>query len=172
MSSPRILSHTSETPTARLSVPFLETLKPNFSSHSWIRLSQAFPVCWRLPRPAGNRCARRHRYAAGQREGHFERSDGQGLRALVRRPARGRARGQKAEVRGVRRAREASLTTSNATSTRSTARAAYKRPQARSQPCIPCQVFWLEKDFQFASLIRKQPGQLPRPTSQRGNPDS
>ena len=51
MSSRRILSHTSGTPCARLSRPSLEISKPSLSSHSWKRLSQAFPVRWRWPRP-------------------------------------------------------------------------------------------------------------------------
>ena len=72
----------------------------------------------------------------------------------------------------LRRAREASLATSSATSTRPTALAACKRPQARVQTLHPLPRFWLEKDLQFAGLIRKQPGQSPRPTSKRGNLDS
>ena len=50
--------------------------------------------------------------------------------------------------------------------------AACKRPQAWGQASNPLHQFWLEKDVQFARLIRKHPGHLPLPTSLRGNLDS
>ena len=50
--------------------------------------------------------------------------------------------------------------------------AACRRPQARDHCYHPLQRYWLEKDFQFGSHIKKQPGQLPQRTSQRGNLDS
>ena len=111
---------------------------------------------------------------AGQREGHLARGVGscQGFRAVAGGPARGRARGQEGKDGGVRRASEASLAISNATSTESTVLVAFKRPQARDRASNPSPRFWSEKDCQVASPIRKHSGQLPVPTSLRGNLDS
>ena len=134
----------------------------------------AFPAGGCNANSHGDRGARRRGTAAGQREGHFARGVGrcQGLRAVAAGPARGRARGQESKDGGVRRASEASLAISNATSTQSTVRVAFRRPQARDPASNPSPRFWSEKDTQFESPIRKHPGQLPRPTSRRGNLDS
>ena len=104
--------------------------------------------------------------AAGPREGHFARGVGrcQGFRAVAAGSARGRARGQESKYGGVRRASEASLAISNATSTQSTVREALMRPQARDRASNPAPRFWSEKDSQVASPIRKHLGQLPLPT--------
>ena len=76
------------------------------------------------------------------------------------------------EYGGVRRAREAGLAISSATSTQSTVRVAVKRPQARDRDSNPSPRFWSGKDSQFENPISRHPGQLPRPTSLRGNLDS
>ena len=96
----------------------------------------------------------------------------QSLRAVAAGPARRRARGQESEDGGVRPASEASLAISNATSTQSTVRVAFMRPQARDRASNPSPRFWSGKDSQFESPISRHPGQLPRPTSLRGNLDS
>ena len=109
LSNPGILSHISRAPCVRRSRPFQEISKPSPSSLSWKPLSQAFPAGGCNAHSDGNRCARRHRLAAGQREGHLERGNGrrQGFRAFSGRLARGRARGQEGKYFGVRREREA-----------------------------------------------------------------
>ena len=94
------------------------------------------------------------------------------LRAFTGRLARGGARGQEGKGCGIRRAREARLAITSATSTQSSVLAACKRPQARDQALNQSPRFWLEKDSQFVIPIRKHPGQLPLPTSQHGNLDS
>ena len=124
------------------------------------------PACGCDCHSHGDRGARQRGTAAGQRKGPLTRSIGfrQGLRAIATGFARRRARGQESEDGGVRPASEASLATSNATSTQSTVRVAFMRPQARDRGSNPSPRFWSEKDYQFASPTRKHPGQLPRPT--------
>ena len=159
----------------RRSRPFLGIPKPSLSLLSWNLLSQAFPACWRLRRnPHGDRGARRRGIAAGQREGHLARGVGrcQSFRALAAGPARGRARGQESKDGGVRRASEASLAISNATSTQSTVRVAFMWPQARDRTSNPSPRSWSGKDSQFESPISRHHGHLPRQTSLRGNLDS
>ena len=126
------------------------------------------------PTPHGDRGARQRGTAAGQREGHLARGVGrcQSLRAVAAGFARRRARGQESEDGGVRPAIEAGLAISNATSTLSTVRVAFMRPQARDRASNPSPRFWSGKDSQFESPISRHPGQLPRPTSHRGNLDS
>ena len=119
----------------------------------------------------GHRRAQRRRERAARHGAHGP-GGGQSLHAVVGRPPRRRERGQEAEVRGVRRARAPGFATSSGTSTRPAALAANRRPQARDLSIHPLPRFWLGKDFQFVSLVKKQPGQLPRPTPQGGNLDS
>ena len=124
---------------ARLSRPFLEILKPSLSSHSWKQLSQAFPVCWRRPRP------RRWRTKLAA--------------AIDMQPVKEKAYPPRRSARP-RRQSSWSMSSKRGTfshlkrhSTRFTALAAGWLP--------PLPRFWLEKDPQFAIPIRKQPGQLP-----------
>ena len=143
--------------------------QPSF--HSWKQLSQAFRACWRLQRPRRRPPMRATTSMCSRtRTGPFRPM--RGLRTLGGGAPRGRARGQEAEVYGVRRRRAQGLATSSATSTRPTALAAGRLLPARDHSFHPLQRFWLEKDFPLVSLIKKQPGQLPRRTSQRGNLDS
>ena len=151
LSSPRILSHPSHTLSGNVEAqPLISQLETAFTGLSSLPAA-ATPTPPAIDarddidmQPDKERAIRNEAMARG-------------LRALVGRPARGGARGQKAEFRGVRRARAQGLVTA---------------ASARVKILHPLRRFCLEKDFHFARLIRKQHGQLPRPTSHRGNLDS
>ena len=153
----------------------MEISKPSFSSLSWKRLSQAFPACWRRQRPHRWRpmCAttstcrrtKRRPYRTGQWPS----------------PALSSVHWNACPMRSERPRRQRSWRTSRKRGMFSHLKrhintvycacslqaASGKGPSLESLAKI-----LVGEDSQFVSPIRKHPGQLPLPTSLRGNLDS